>query len=80
MCSASSPFVFQTFHMVCQVKKGLSTTLTLPLLGLDCKFKANCPLVRPWPIVGVLSVGVFLRDRSPHLDEFWRKPRKTPNG
>ena len=26
------------------------------------------------------SVGVFLRDPSPYLREFRRKPRKTPNG
>ena len=28
----------------------------------------------------MLSVGVFLRDPSPYLREFRRKPRKTPNG
>ena len=43
-------------------------------------FKANCPLVGPGPIGGMPSVGVFLRDRSPYLSEFLRKPRKTPNG
>ena len=29
---------------------------------------------------GVPFVRVFLRDPIPHLLEFWRKPRKTPNG
>ena len=29
---------------------------------------------------GMPSVGVFLRDTSPYLREFWRKPRKTMNG
>ena len=49
--------------------------------GLCCVvgFKANCPLVGPGLIGGVPSVGIFLRDPSPYLLEFWRKPRKTPN-
>ena len=47
---------------------------------VDCRCKANCPFVGPGPIGGVPSVGVFLRDPSPHLLEFRKKPRKTPNG
>ena len=49
---------------------------------VGCRFKANCPLVGPGPFGGVPSVGggVFLRDPSPYLREFRRKPRKTPNG
>ena len=34
----------------------------------------------PRPMSGTPSVGVFLRDPSPYLREFWRNPRKTPNG
>ena len=49
-------------------------------IGLGCRFKANCPLVRLGPIGGVPSVEVFQKDPSPYLREFWRKPRKTPNG
>ena len=37
-------------------------------------FKADCPLVELGPMVGVLSVGVFLTDPSPSLSEFLRKP------
>ena len=29
---------------------------------------------------GMPSVGILLRDPSPYLREFRRKPRKTPNG
>ena len=55
-----------------------------------CRVEANCPLVRLEPVWGVLSVGdlskgpkpmdgmpsveVFLKDPSPYLREFWRKP------
>ena len=46
---------------------------------LVADFNADC-LTGPKPISGVPSVGVFLRDPSPYLREFWRKPRKTPNG
>ena len=45
---------------------------------LDCRvlgFKANCLLVGPGIIGGMPSVGVFLRDPSPYLREFRRKPR-----
>ena len=48
-------------------------------VGLGCRIKANCPLVRPGPVRIVPSVGVFLRDPSLYLREFLRKPRKTPN-
>ena len=43
-------------------------------------FKANCPLVGPGSIGGMPSVEAFLRDLSPHLREFRRKPQKTPSG
>ena len=42
--------------------------------------KADCLNIGPRPIGGLPSVGVFLRDPSPYLREFRRKPRKTPNG
>ena len=29
---------------------------------------------------GMPTIKVFLRDPNPYLREFWRKPRKTPNG
>ena len=47
---------------------------------LGRRFKVNCPLVGPGPIVVAPSVGVFLRDPSPYLHEFRRKPQKTLNG
>ena len=42
------------------------------------------PIVRIWhqgkkEMNGVSSVGVFVRDPSPYLSEFRRKPPKTPN-
>ena len=43
-------------------------------------FEANYPPVGPGPIGGMPSVKVFLRDPSPYLHEFLRKPRKTLNG
>ena len=43
-------------------------------------FKVNCLLVGPGTIGGMPSMGVFLRDPSPHLCKFWRKPLKTSNG
>ena len=49
-------------------------------IGLSCRFNANCPLVGLEPKGGVPSVLVFLRDNSPYLCEFRRKPWKTPNG
>ena len=48
-------------------------------LMVGCRLKANCRLVGPRPIGGLLSVGVFLRDPNPYLREFRRKPRKTPD-
>ena len=42
--------------------------------------QANCPLVEPQLIGGMPSPGVFLRDPSPYLLKFRRKPRKIPNG
>ena len=47
---------------------------------VGCRVKANCPLVGPGTVGGVPSVEVFLRDPSPYLLEFWRKPQKAPNG
>ena len=49
-------------------------------LGWVVGFKANCLLVEPGPIGGVSSVVGFLRDPSPYLREFRRKPRKIPYG
>ena len=43
-------------------------------------FEANRPHVGPGPIGGVPSMDVFLKDPSTYLREFWRKPRKIPNG
>ena len=48
-------------------------------VGLGCRIKSNCLYVKHRSMEGVLFVGVFLRDPSPYLSEFWRKPRKTPN-
>ena len=45
-----------------------------------CKFESNCPLVGPGTIDELFSVGDFLRDPSPYLREFQRKPLRTPNG
>ena len=42
--------------------------------------KANCLLMGPGPIGGVPSMRVFLRNPSPYLRKFRRKPRKTQNG
>ena len=42
-------------------------------VGLGCRFKVSCPLVGPRPMVGLPSVGVFLRDSSPYLYEFRKK-------
>ena len=42
-----------------------------------CRYESNCPLVGPGSIGGLPSVGVFLRDPSPYLAEFRRKPRKN---
>ena len=49
-------------------------------IQVRCRDKANCPHVEPWPMGGVPSVGVFVRDPYPYLPEFRRKPRKTPKG
>ena len=45
-----------------------------------CRFESNSLLVGPGPVEGVPSVGVFLRDPSPYLRKFWRRPQKTPKG
>ena len=45
---------------------------------LCCINNANSPHLGPLPIGGMLSVEVFLRDPSPYLREFWRKPQKIP--
>ena len=49
-------------------------------LGGVIGFKTNCLHMRPGPTGGVPFVGVFLRDPSPYLREFRRKPQKTQNG
>ena len=59
---------------------GLSVRGSVGVCWLVLGFESNCPLVGPGTIGGVLSVGVFLRDPSPYLGEFRRKPLKTPNG
>ena len=46
----------------------------------DVGVKADCLKKGPRPIGGLPSMGVFLRDPSPYLRKFRRKPRKTPNG
>ena len=48
-------------------------------LLVGCRFKADC-LTRDLGLGGMPSVGVSLRDPSPYLSEFRRKPRKTTNG
>ena len=59
--------------------KGTASKRCIRLL-LGYNVKANGPLVGPGPVGGVPAVGVFLRDPSPYVREFQRKPRKTPNG
>ena len=44
--------------------------LNLHLTDEKSWFQANCPLVGPWPIGEVPSVGDFLRDRTPYLRKF----------
>ena len=48
--------------------------------SVGCRLKANYQLMGPGPIGGVPSVGVFLRNPSPYLLEFLRKPQNTANG
>ena len=43
-------------------------------------YESDCLCEGPRIICGMHSLGVVLRDPSPHLREFWRKPRKTQNG
>ena len=47
---------------------------------LDCRIKANCLLVGLGPVGRMSSMGVFLRDPSLYLHEFWRKWQKTSKG
>ena len=57
-----------------------NSILFLRMVGMDgFRHESNCPLVGPGTMGGELSVGVFLRDISPYLREFRRKPRKIPN-
>ena len=49
-------------------------------LGWVVETKANCPLVGPELIGEGSYVEVFLRDHSPYLHEFRKKPRKTSIG
>ena len=46
------------------------------LVVVGCRFESNCPLVGPGTIGGVSSEAVFLKDPSPYLSEFRRKPQK----
>ena len=55
-------------------------SLRLKVVVVVVGFESNCPLVGPKTIGGMPSVGVFLRDPSPYLRVFRKKPRKTPNG
>ena len=41
--------------------------------------KSNYPLMIPGPTVGMSSMAIFLKNPSPYLREFRRKPRKNPN-
>ena len=52
------------------------------MVELGCGSKASCPHVEPDPEEGKWCQweGGFLRNSSPYLREFRRKPRKTPNG
>ena len=54
--------------------------ITISRLSWVVEFEANCPLMEPGSIGGMLFVWVFLKDPSPYLREFRGKPRKTPNG
>ena len=47
---------------------------------IGCGFESNRPLAGPGIIGGMPSMEFFLRDPSPYLREFQRKPGKTPNG
>ena len=69
--------IFWLFHEIF-----LLTENILLFIGwlVGCRVKVNCPFVRSGPVGEVPSVGVLLRDPSSYLREFWRKPRKTPNG
>ena len=53
--------------------------MLLNIVVLGFRIKANCPLVGAGFVKKAPSMGVFLRDPSPYLREFGRKPRKTPN-
>ena len=54
----------------------LSKFLKTDMVGLGCRIKANCPHAGPAPtaVVGVPSVWVFLRNPSPYLRKYRRKP------
>ena len=54
----------------------LSKFLKTDVVGLGCRIKANCPHVGPGPtaVVGVRSRQIFLRNPSPYLCEYRRKP------
>ena len=45
-----------------------------------CRIKTDFPTVGPLLLRGMPSVEIFLRDPSPHIREFRRKPWKTPKG
>ena len=44
---------------------------------IGCRDKANCPHVKPWLLEKCPPWGAFLKDLSPYLREFRRKPRKA---
>ena len=64
------------FLVLLQQKKEYFTLPVYVIVG----DKADCLKKGPRPIGGMPSVGVFLRDPSPYLREFRRKPQKTLNG
>ena len=47
---------------------------------VGCRVYGRMSHEGPKPMGWMPSVEVFLRDPSPYLREFRRKPRKTPNG
>ena len=62
------------------IEKTHNPSIILKPVGCGCRDESNSPHVGPVPMDEMPSVDVFLRDHSPYLREFWRKPRKTLNG
>ena len=71
--------------MDCHLDFFMDSTQGLGVLGdigliVGCRNKADFRHVGPGSIGECPPWGVFLRDPSPYLSEFRRKPQKTPNG